>query len=1821
MAPSVGNEQKAMSKSTEGNSKASQSHTRRSFPTTPKKPGRAPSSMSKFPPPPPQHTIDVNREDSTPGDNTPITNAQYTKLMAQYQTMVENWAQQTESRKKQPRQKSSSRSNDPTRSSSQKNKSPASSIKRRNETSQKDRDQKRDLAQVIQEVQELKKIQKTSDSDPEIDNNPLSLEIRSAVIPPSHRVPKEKYSGATDPADHVACFESILDLYGTSDAIKCRMFPATLIGMARSWYGSLPSQSISRFRQLRELFVGQFLANKREAKTLASLYSMTQGPSESLRSYIKRFTTAYVEVGEPNESCAIEAFRAGVSSEHIHYALYGSTLLGMHALIAKAQELANVEEVRAGRVRRPHEQEPRSQNYQEPRRQNYDKTSRTEHNRQPNVQKPTRQVYRRFETYTPLNTELEQILNAIAHQPYVKQPNPIQPGVHADLSKYCAFHKNKGHMTNECTKLKDEVEFLIGKGHLKEFIRDYHKEGRNDVRQSGSKSDGKRPIMGVIHTIVGSTEEWATSSKKRRAHLRSINTIGSTSERHQKEDWQINFSSLDADIIKDNGNDPIAVSAVINNFLVERILVDDGSAVEILMYEAFKQMGLDESLLRPTGPVYGFANQPIGVKGLITLPVTLGQGENKVTIPADFLVVDLPSAYNAIIGRPLMKQTSMVTAVYCLTVKFPTPTGVGYIKANQATARQCHLQSLQLSQQIAGTLGTDLSGDVLAIEQLSDPIIPLEELDPREDYLKPEPVEQTQDVRLGQGEDRVTKVGSLLHPHQKTELENFLIENSDVFAWSAAEMPGISPSVIFHSLNINPNARPIRQKRRRFAPERVLAIQEETDKLLKAGFIREAQYPDWLSNVVMVKKANGKWRMCVDFTDLNKACPKDSFPLPSIDRLVDATAGHKILSFMDAFSGYNQIVMNPADQEKTAFITEEGLYCYQVMPFGLKNAGATYQRLVNRIFKNKIGKTMEVYVDDMLVKSPTMEQHLRDLEETFSDLRRYKMKLNPDKCAFGVEAGKFLGFMVSHRGIEANPEKVQAILTMPSPTSVKDIQKLTGKVAALHRFVSRAADKCLPFFKILRNAARFTWNEHCDNAFLALKQYLISPPQLVSPTPGETLYLYLAASDETLAAVLIKEDSRKQLPVYYVSKALHLSELNYSKVEKLAFALVMASRKLRQYFQSHHIVVFTDQPIKDILQKMSSSGRMVKWSVELSEYSLEFRPRRAIKAQVLADFVAECSFQERATPTSVTEQAMVLYDPTLVHRSINHWSIYVDGSSTHENGGVGVLLLGPDHQEFQYSLRFMFPTTNNAAEYEALLAGLRLANRVKAERITIYTDSQLVTRQVSGEYEIRDPSLKKYYDLVQQLWAGFESAQIIQIPREYNSRADNLSRLHTNNSADTTGILVEYLDQPSIRKEPAILTIDPPDWRSPIITYLENPILSVDPSIARIRIKAARYTLLEGTLYKKSFTLPYLRCLGPNEAEYVLKEIHEGICGQHLGGRSLYHKAIRQGYYWPHMKKDAMAYVQKCHKCQEFARTEHSPPENLTHIISPWPFAQWGLDILGPFPIAKAQKKFVIVACEYFTKWPEAEAVATITQRSIEKFLWENIICRFGIPHRIIVDNGPQLKGDHLRQFCENLHITLSPTSVAHPQSNGQTEATNKNILNSIKKRLDDAKGLWVEELPSTLWALRTTIHSGTRDTPFNLAFGMDAVIPVEIGINSIRVSYFNPENNESHIRLHLDLLEEVREEASLRAAARQKQTAQRYNKTVKPKSFNEGDLVLRNCQASRPAGELKKLSPSWEGPYLVSAVVGHGAYKLQHIEGVEIPRTWNAQHLKKYYC
>ncbi|GKE24222.1 reverse transcriptase domain-containing protein [Tanacetum coccineum] len=455
---------------------------------------------------------------------------------------------------------------------------------------------------------------------------------------------------------------------------------------------------------------------------------------------------------------------------------------------------------------------------------------------------------------------------------------------------------------------------------------------------------------------------------------------------------------------------------------------------------------------------------------------------------------------------------------------------------------------------------------------------------------------------------------------------------------------------------------PVRQKKRGQAADRNQAIHEEVKKLVEAGIMKEVHYHDWLSNLIMVKKHDNSWRMCVDFKDLNKECPKD-----------------------DAYRGYHQIQMAKEDEEKTAFITSQGIFCYTKMPFGLKNAGATYQRLVGKAFHKQIGRNLEVYVDDFVIKSRTKDEIVKDIEETFKTLREINMKLNPKKY------------------------KVDAVLSLPSPKCLKEVQKLNGKLASLNRFLARSVKKSLPFFKTLKKCTKkrdFLWTMEAKEAFRQMKQLIVELPMLIAPMEKEELIVYLAAAKETVSTVLMTEREAKQMPIYFVSRALRGSKLNYMSMEKLVLAFVHASKCLKRYFQAHPIIVIMDQRIQQVLSRPEVAGRLQKWSIELGEYAIHYRPRVSVKGQILTDFIVERPEDNSLdTPMEVEEK---LLEP---------WILFTDGSSCTDGSRAELIPTNPEGMEFTYALRFRFDATNIEAEYEALIARLRIAEQMDVKNL------------------------------------------------------------------------------------------------------------------------------------------------------------------------------------------------------------------------------------------------------------------------------------------------------------------------------------------------------------------------------------------------------------------------------------------------------------------------------------------------------------------------
>ncbi|CAL2224572.1 unnamed protein product [Prunus armeniaca] len=417
------------------------------------------------------------------------------------------------------------------------------------------------------------------------------------------------------------------------------------------------------------------------------------------------------------------------------------------------------------------------------------------------------------------------------------------------------------------------------------------------------------------------------------------------------------------------------------------------------------------------------------------------------------------------------------------------------------------------------------------------------------------------------------------------------------------------------------------------------------------------------------------------------------------------------------------------------------------------------------------------------------------------------------------------------------------------------------------------------------------------------------------------------------------------------------------------------------------------------------------------------------------------------------------YPLALEHQAARFATDQQDGSANQQGCRADLVLTTPDGVKMEYAIRFNFRTSNNEAEYEAILAGLWLAKSMSVKQISIHSDSQLIVNQITADFAAKNASI--------------------------------VGRI----------VSMKILTQPSMITSEVCTVRYENAWMTLIYAYITNGTLPGDKSQARkLRYRSARYTVINDVLYKRGFTTPYLKCITTEQGDYVLREIHGGVCGDHSGSRSLAHKAFWQGYYWPTMHQDADTLVKKCDKCQRFGNVSHIPAKPLTSIVSPWPSPQWGLDLIGLMPQGKGQVKYAVVAVDYFTKWVEVEALAIITAARMEDVIWTHICCRFGIPYAIITDNGRQFDSELFRQFYIRLKINMFFASPAHPQSNGQVEAINKIIKKLLKRQLDNAKGAWPEKLLEALWAIRTSYRTSTGETPFSLAFGSEAVVPMEIG-------------------------------------------------------------------------------------------------------------------------
>ncbi|XP_051115706.1 uncharacterized protein LOC127240898 [Andrographis paniculata] len=720
---------------------------------------------------------------------------------------------------------------------------------------------------------------------------------------------------------------------------------------------------------------------------------------------------------------------------------------------------------------------------------------------------------------------------------------------------------------------------------------------------------------------------------------------------------------------------------------------------------------------------------------------------------------------------------------------------------------------------------------------------------------------------------KMVRVSGLLSKNQQEQMVTLIRVHMECMAWDYSEMPGLAHDLIEHRLLIKKGFRPYKQPPIRVSPELLPQIKEEIEKLLKVGFIQPCRYAEWLANIVL-----------------------DEYVMPIANMLIDSAAGHQILSLIDGYAGYNQISLAEEDIPKTAFrcLGALGIYEWTVMPFGLKNAEATYQWAMNTIFHDLIGQSMEVYIDDVIIKSKDFDTHLADLKNVFLRMKQYNLKMNPTKCAFGVSAGNFLGFLVHEKGIEVDANKTKAVLTVQPPRSVKEVQSLLGKVNYLRRFISNAAGKLKPITKLLKNKATdFSWGPEQQEA-------LTKPPVLVPPRGDQPIRLFVANSFDVMSSLLPQEwEDDKERAINYLSKTLAGPELNYTMPEKMCFSLVFACTRLEHYILPRETeVVSKVDMIRLIMHKPTMQGRLMKWAIKLAPFALQHRPIKAVKGQVVAKLLAEFSNNEPV------ENKMVPYIGS------SPWKMFFDGSRSKGKSVAGVILEGPGARKISLQLQ-MEKMTHNSAEYESFILGLEALVAKGAQTVMICGDSQPVINQVLKRYACNYPHLRQYRDLVYHLLYRIAEVLIEHVPRTENRQADNLAQ-------NACQQIIGNVDTNN-------------DWRTEIMIYLESPN-SVTP--VSIRLKALRFQLIEGVLYKRTFEGVLLRCLGPEESIKVIEEVNGGICEAHRAGLNMRWAIHCMGFYWPKIFDDCIRFGKGCRECQRHGPLNHLPTVHDVTIMT-----------------------------------------------------------------------------------------------------------------------------------------------------------------------------------------------------------------------------------------------------------------------------------------------
>ncbi|XP_049866081.1 uncharacterized protein LOC126366827 [Pectinophora gossypiella] len=943
--------------------------------------------------------------------------------------------------------------------------------------------------------------------------------------------------------------------------------------------------------------------------------------------------------------------------------------------------------------------------------------------------------------------------------------------------------------------------------------------------------------------------------------------------------------------------------------------------------------------------------------------------------------------------------------------------------------------------------------------------------------------------------------------------------------------------------------------------------------MLEQNIIRPSMSP-WSAPVWVVPKkkdASGKqkWRIVIDYRKLNDATVTEIYPLPLITDILDQLGHSKYFTTLDLVSGFHQIKLKKEDAEKTGFtvITNgtSGHYEFTRMPFGLKNAPSTFQRLMNTVLTGLQGLHCYIYLDDCIIYSHDLDSHIQKLKLVFDRLRQFNLKLQPDKCEFLRREVAYLGHIITDKGVSPNPDKIKAVTDFPIPRNAKDIKSFLGLVGYYRRFIENFSKITKPLTSLLKKDAEFKWSYDQQQSFDILKNKLTSAPLLQYPNFNEPFILTTDASNYAVGAVLSQGDIGKDKPIAYASRTLNKAEGNYSTIEKELLAILFGVKTFRPYLYGRKFKIVTDhRPLVWLFNDKDPGSRLIRWRLKLEEYDYEIIYKQG-KLNCNADALSRC-------PVNALND---FGDPDSTRNPSN-------SNSTNSSPRVSD---DPSPSISETYEQFLQINRQPDVSYNTIIEEHNQSLLKAKCKLIAYPTSIDLDESVPYCTEIINSSTSEpnIRDIDRELNTYYSTSNDKHVFTHLFIRLNHYDEM---SYKDIFNVLREYRDMIKYwyleEKEFAISDFSDP-FNKIVYTKIYN-ILSFLFHDTGIKVNIYRNSILYPT---------------PSEVKNILKENHDSVSAGHPGVSRMFDR-IKSQYWWKNMRQDIDDYVKKCRSCQinKPLRQVNRAPMIITSTATR-PNEKVFLDLVGPLPETHEHKfKFILTLQDDLTKYSQAYPLQTCSAEETAR-LFVRYISHIGIPKMIVTDQGTNFCSDVFKQLEKLFGIKHIYASPYHPQTCGALERSHSTLKEYLRSYIGENQHTWNLYLPTAMIAYNTNVHSTTGFSPMELLLGFKPYIPSSI--DSLDNNTYTDYVRALNYRLCYS-----RQKAKENIISSKERSKNYYDSRTKPTTYKIGDMVYVKCHHKQN----KALSPVWKGPFQIIKLNGHHTVTL----------LINRKHVRHHY-